>query len=189
MPERYLPGCAERNVNSPVLVLGLQMLCLLYRAQLWVTCDLGKEAGPGFLSGAICVLCLFGSRRCQLMKIVLFSEGILWLLEFKIQNTSWPNVELWNKPRKRITIYMVARLFFCSWRNLSLSTCWAWLRPGVWLIFSPIQKEWPSVRILQFRFYNIKTLEQGFFPLHKGAFFEVSLSGKRENSYPLRSLH
>lgn len=40
-----------------MLVLGLQMLCVMYRAELHVTCDVGKEAGSGFLSGAVCVLC------------------------------------------------------------------------------------------------------------------------------------
>lgn len=90
---------------------------------------------------------LFSSRRCQLVKILFFFEGVCCLFELKIKNTSWSNVELWNKPRKPIKINAVGRLFFSSWRNLNLYTYWVWPRLGVWLFISPTQKEWPSVRI------------------------------------------
>lgn len=143
-----------------------------------------KEAGPGFLSGAICVPSLFSSRSCPIVEVILFFEWMLWLLELKIQNTSWPNVELLKKLRKRATVNVMSRLFYYSCLHLSLSADWAWdLEFGLGF-FPPSRRSDHLSGYSSLHFIISKLWNKVFFPLHKGAFFEISLSGKGEECYP-----
>lgn len=151
----------------------------LCHVQSSITCYLWcGERSWAWVSQWSCLCSLFSSRRCQLAKILFFFEGMHWLFELKVQNTSWPNVELWNKPRKPTKINVVGRLFFSLWRNLNLNTCWVWPRPGVCLFIPPPRRSdhlsgYSNLHVMIYKIFGIF-----FLPLHKGAFYKISLSGK-----------
>lgn len=125
---------------------------------------------------------LFSSRRCPLVKVILFFEWMLWLLELKIQNTSWPNVELLKKHRKRATVNVMSWLFCYSCLHLSLSADWAWSL--AWVFSPPSRRSDHLSGYSSLHFIISKLWNKVFFPLHKGAVFEISLSGKGEKCYP-----